>query len=77
MNLERTSHTARRRGGPRARADLRCPAKRGRACERPRALAPDHEAFADWFVSYWRRRGARVFAQRAPDEKAASKRAGA
>jgi hypothetical protein len=33
--------------------------------ERPRLLDPDHEAFAAWFVAYWRNRGAQLFA----DEK--------
>lgn len=32
------------------------------ACpERPRLLDPDHEAFVEWFVSYWRRQGAKLF----------------
>jgi hypothetical protein len=25
-------------------------------------LDPEHEAFVEWFVAYWRRRGARLFA---------------
>jgi hypothetical protein len=29
---------------------------------RQRLLEPDHEAFVDWFVAYWRQRGARVVA---------------
>lgn len=27
---------------------------------RQRLLDPDHEAFVDWFVAYWRQRGAQV-----------------
>jgi hypothetical protein len=29
---------------------------------RRRMLDPDHEAFVEWFVAYWRRRGAQLFA---------------
>jgi hypothetical protein len=29
--------------------------------ERPRLLDPDHEAFVEWFVSYWLRQGAKLF----------------
>lgn len=50
---------------------LRSSRDRGTAAGSSRPLPPDHEAFVDWFVSYWRRRGARVFAERAPDEEAA------
>jgi hypothetical protein len=25
-------------------------------------LDPDHEAFVEWFVAYWRRHGAQLFA---------------
>lgn len=28
---------------------------------RARLLDPDHEAFAEWFVAYWRQRGAELF----------------
>jgi hypothetical protein len=32
------------------------------ACpQRRRLLDPDHEAFAEWFVAYWRRHGAQLF----------------
>jgi hypothetical protein len=30
--------------------------------KRQRLLDPDHEAFVDWFVTYWRQRGARLLA---------------
>jgi hypothetical protein len=33
---------------------------------RPRLLDPEHEAFVDWFVAYWRRRGAQLFASHTP-----------
>jgi hypothetical protein len=29
---------------------------------RQRLLDPDHEAFVEWFVAYWRQRGAQVLA---------------
>jgi hypothetical protein len=29
---------------------------------RPRLLDLEHEAFVEWFVAYWRRRGDRLFA---------------
>lgn len=38
--------------------------------ERPRLLHPDHEAFAAWFVAYWRSRGAQLFAEEAIKEEA-------
>lgn len=38
--------------------------------ERPRLLDPDHEAFATWFVAYWRSRGAQLFADEATKEEA-------
>lgn len=28
---------------------------------RTRLLDPDHQAFAEWFVAYWRQRGAELF----------------
>jgi len=54
-----------------AGVDLRSSRNRGRRPEPALVLPPDHEAFVDWFVSYWRRRGAYLFAERAPDENAA------
>jgi hypothetical protein len=40
-----------------------------RQCSPPtRVLSPDHEAFVNWFVAYWRCRGSRVFSKRASDE---------
>ena len=41
-------------------------------CPQHRRLPnPDHEAFVDWFVLYWRQRGARLFAGQPTDEKEA------
>jgi hypothetical protein len=39
--------------------------------QRRRLPNPDHEAFVDWFVLYWRQRGARLFAGQPADEKEA------
>jgi len=36
--------------------------------QRRRLPNPDHEAFVDWFVLYWRRRGAQLFASQLTDE---------
>jgi len=36
--------------------------------QRRRLPDPDHEAFVDWFVLYWRRRGAQLFASQLTDE---------
>jgi hypothetical protein len=46
---------ATKRRSRRARSRDACP-------ERCRLLDPDHEAFVDWFVTYWRRNGAQLFA---------------
>jgi hypothetical protein len=37
--------------------------------QRQRLLDPDHEAFIDWFVTYWRRRGAQLFAGQPTDKR--------
>jgi hypothetical protein len=46
------------------RASTRAHRQRSRdACpQRQRLLDPDHEAFVDWFVTYWRRHGTQLFA---------------
>lgn len=36
--------------------------------QRRRLPNPDHEAFVDWFVLYWRQRGAQLFASQLTDE---------
>jgi hypothetical protein len=33
-------------------------------------LDPDHEAFVDWFVAYWRRHGAQLLASDTADKEA-------
>lgn len=45
-------------GARRGRSRSTCP-------ERPRLLDADHEAFAAWFVAYWRSRGAQLFEKEA------------
>jgi hypothetical protein len=36
--------------------------------QRRRLPNADHEAFVDWFVLYWRQRGAQLFAGQLTDE---------
>jgi hypothetical protein len=38
--------------------------------ERQRLLDPDHEAFVEWFVSYWRGNGAQLFASQTTSKEA-------
>jgi len=38
--------------------------------QRQRLPDPDHEAFVEWFVAYWRRRGAQLFTDQATGEEA-------
>jgi hypothetical protein len=53
----------RRRAANTSQSPIRRQARTRDACpQRPRLLDPDHEAFVDWFVLYWRRRGAQLFA---------------
>jgi hypothetical protein len=52
----------RRAATKRASARSRQPRSRDTCPERQRLLDPDHEAFVDWFVGYWRRNGAQLFA---------------
>jgi hypothetical protein len=35
----------------------------------PAPAGPDHEAFVEWFVAYWRRRGAQLFTDQATGEE--------
>jgi hypothetical protein len=52
----------RRRAASPPRSEGLSPRKPRDACPRQaRLLDPDHEAFADWFVAYWRQRGAELF----------------
>jgi len=58
--------SARQRGDISRRRQPRdvCPA-------RQRLLDPDHEAFVEWFVAYWRRHGAQLFLTDHANEKEA------
>ena|GEM_PF-2604918 len=38
--------------------------------QRRRLLDPDHEAFVEWFVAYWRRRGSDLFADQSVTQEA-------
>jgi hypothetical protein len=43
------------------------------ACSQRRGLAdPDHEAFVEWFVAYWRRRGSDLFADQSITQEAST-----
>jgi hypothetical protein len=50
-----------RRRAATKRASARQPRSRDTCPERQRLLDPDHEAFVDWFVAYWRRNGAQRY----------------
>jgi hypothetical protein len=40
------------------------------ACpQRRRLLDPDHEAFVEWFVAYWRGHGAQLFTDQATEKE--------
>jgi hypothetical protein len=53
---------SRRRAATRRASTARKSRSRDTCPERRRLLDPDHEAFVDWFVTYWRRDGAQLFA---------------
>jgi hypothetical protein len=38
--------------------------------QRRRLPDPDHEAFVDWFVTYWRRHGAQLFTSQTTEKEA-------
>jgi hypothetical protein len=38
--------------------------------QRRRLPDPDHEAFVDWFVTYWRRHGAQLFTGETTEKEA-------
>lgn len=52
----------RRRAATKRASTARQSRSRDTCPERQRLLDPDHEAFVDWFVAYWRRNGAQLFA---------------
>jgi hypothetical protein len=61
---------SRRRAATRRTSTARQSRSRDTCPERRRLLDPDHEAFVDWFVSYWRRSGAQLFAGETPSKEA-------
>lgn len=63
--------SGRRRAAPsRARTRSRHARSRDKCPTRRRLLDPDHEAFVDWFVAYWRRHGAQLLASDTADKEA-------
>jgi hypothetical protein len=68
----RACPTPGRRRATSARTSTRSlPARSRDVCTaRQRLLDPEHEAFVDWFVAYWRRRGAQLFASHATETEA-------
>jgi len=52
----------RRRATTKRASTGRQPRSRDTCPERQRLLDPDHDAFVDWFVAYWRHNGAQLFA---------------
>jgi hypothetical protein len=52
---------SRRRAANKRTSTARQSRSRDTCPERQRLLDPDHEAFVDWFVTYWRRNGAQLF----------------
>jgi hypothetical protein len=62
--------TGRRRTATKRASTARKARSRDTCPERPRLLDPDHEAFVDWFVTYWRRNGAQLFAGQATNKEA-------
>lgn len=64
--------TGRRRPGSTQRRGRSHPRRQPRdACpQRQRLLDPDHEAFVEWFVVYWRRHGSDLFSDQPDAEEA-------
>jgi hypothetical protein len=60
----------RRTATKRASARSRQPRSRDTCPERQRLLDPDHEAFVEWFVTYWRGNGAQLFAGQTTSKEA-------
>jgi hypothetical protein len=53
---------SRRRPAAKHMSTARQPRSRDACPARQRLLDPDHEAFVDWFVTYWRHHGTQLFA---------------
>lgn len=62
--------SGRRRAPSRARTRSRHTRSRDKCPTRQRLLDPDHEAFVDWFVAYWRRHGTQLLASDTADKEA-------
>jgi hypothetical protein len=61
---------SRRRAATKPASTARRARSRDACPERQRLLDPDHEAFVDWFVSYWRHNGAQLFASQTTSTEA-------
>jgi hypothetical protein len=61
---------SRRRAAAKRASTTRRPRSRDKCPERSRLLDPDHEAFVDWFVTYWRHNGAQLFASQTTSKEA-------
>lgn len=57
---------SRRRAATKRASKARQSRSRDTCPERQRLLDPDHEAFVDWFVTYWRHNGAQLFTNDPP-----------
>jgi hypothetical protein len=64
-------HPAPRRRSARQRGTVSRRQPRDVCPARQRLLDPDHEAFVEWFVAYWRRHGGQLFATDQANEKEA------
>jgi hypothetical protein len=62
--------TGRHRAATKRASTARQSRSRDTCPERQRLLDPDHEAFVDWFVTYWRRNGAQLFAGQTTSKEA-------
>lgn len=62
-------HAAPRRRPARERGEIGRRQPRDVCPARQRLLDPDHEAFVEWFVAYWRRHGTQLFLADHANEK--------
>jgi hypothetical protein len=60
----------RRRAAAKRASAVRPSRSRDTCPERQRLLDPDHEAFVDWFVTYWQHNGAQLFASQTTSKEA-------
>jgi hypothetical protein len=61
---------SRRRAATRRTRTSRQSRSRDTCPERQRLPDPDHEAFVDWFVTYWRHNGAQLLASQTTSKEA-------